>query len=96
MGLFVVNGDGLANVLENVIPIRGSALMSETEKREVMLFETLQQVTAHASHVIQNLAMLLENDKRLATAEWETKFSEWNQVWMHAQNVMCPGLLDPR
>ena len=83
-------------MLENVIPIRGSALMSEAEKREVLLFETLQHVTAHASHIIQNLAMMLEDDERIGTAEWERKFSEWNQAWMHAQNVMCPGILEPR
>ena len=79
-------------MLDNVIPITREGGGIEKENR--LLRDALLHLSAHAGHVISNMGMLLEDDARLATPEWRQKLGEYNRVWLHAQTVLCPGLLE--
>jgi hypothetical protein len=67
--------------------------MTHLELRNVELYETLQIISGQANHMIQHMGQMLVHDSRIATPEWERKFSDWNNAWMHCQEVLCPGIL---
>lgn len=66
--------------------------MTDGERRNVELYETLQIVTGLANHIISNMASLLEHDARLTSSEWQGKMRDWTNAWLHAQEVLTPGI----
>ena len=61
------------------------------------LFETLQIVTSQANHMISNMAQMLENDRRFTDdPAWDAKMKDWVRAWLHAQEVITPGISKPR
>ena len=66
--------------------------MREPTMREVELYETLSIVVSHANHLISNMAAMLENDQRFQSDEWQAKQKDWIQRWMHAHEVLTPGI----
>ncbi len=66
--------------------------MTRAEQREVELFETLQIVTGQANHLISNMAEMLEHDARFSAPEWQGKIAAWTRAWLHAQEVITPGI----
>jgi hypothetical protein len=66
--------------------------MSEPSFREVELYETLSIVVSHANHLIGNMADMLENDARWQSDEWQEKMKDWINRWMHAHEVLTPGI----
>ena len=66
--------------------------MSPADVRILELHETLQIVTSHANHMISNMSEMLEHDARFNSPEWQQKSKSWVAAWLHAQEVITPGI----
>lgn len=66
--------------------------MTPLEKRNVELEETLGIIVPLANHVIINLLAIVNEDE-LEQPEWGERLSRWRNAWMHAHEVLTPGLL---
>lgn len=65
--------------------------MTPIEKRNVELEETLGIVTSLANHMIMHLAQVC-GEAAVDTPEWTEKFERWTKAWMHAHEVLTPGI----
>lgn len=65
--------------------------MTPLEKRNVELEETLGIIVPLASHVITNLLAIVD-EKELKYPEWDERLTRWRNAWMHAHEVLTPGI----
>lgn len=68
--------------------------MKPLEVRNLELEETLGIVLPLANHIILNLLQVCGED--VNTPEWRKKLGGWTMAWMHAHEVLTPGITKPR
>jgi len=69
--------------------------MKPLEVRNLELEETPGIVLPLANHIILNLLQVCGEDD-VDTPEWREKLDRWTKAWLHAHEVLTPGITKPR